>query len=225
MPDKFTPLTPELYRYLVQHRTQRDSLVEELLEATEKLGPIAIMQVAPEQAALLTLLVRATGTRSALEIGTFTGLSALSIARGLPPDGRLLTCDVNPEWTAIARSFWERAGVAPKIELRLGPALETLRSLPPDVSFDFAFVDADKESYPAYYEEILGRLRPNGLVLFDNVLWMGQVLDATSRDESTRAIRELNDKIANDPRVESVMLSISDGLTIARKRAPDETDL
>jgi caffeoyl-CoA O-methyltransferase len=177
-----------------------------------------LMQVSPDEGALMTLLARAIGARSAVEIGTFTGYSSLCIARGLPEDGRLLCCDLNAEWTAIGRRHWDRAGVGHKIELRLGPALETLRALPAGAQFDFAFIDADKTGYRDYYEEILARLRPNGLILFDNVLWMGQVLFATSADESTQALRRLNDFLADDRRVESVMLSISDGLTIVRKR-------
>jgi caffeoyl-CoA O-methyltransferase len=218
MHDKFTPLTSELYQYVVAHRGERDPLLDQLARETEALGGIGLMQVAPDEGALLTLLVRATGVRSAIEIGTFTGYSALCIARGLPDDGRLLCCDLNEEWTAMGRRYWDRAGVGTKIELRLGPALDTVRGLPRDTRFDFAFIDADKTGYRDYYEEILPRLRPNGLILFDNVLWMGSVLDATTTDESTRALRELNDLLANDARVDAVMLAISDGVTIVRKR-------
>lgn len=170
----------------------------------------------------MTLLARVIGARSAVEVGTFTGYSALSIARGLPDDGRLLCCDINDEWTAIARRYWQKAGVAQKIELRLGPALDTLRALPTTTQFDMAFIDADKSNYRNYYEEILARLRPNGLILFDNVLWMGQVLDKATTDENTRAIQALNDFLPTDRRVDTVMLSISDGLTIVRKRAAVE---
>jgi len=166
--------------------------------------------------------VRAIGARSAIEIGTFTGYSALCIARGLPGDGRLLCCDLSEEWTAIGRDYWNRAGLGHKIELRLGPALDTLRALPAGEQFDFAFVDADKTGYRAYYDELLTRLRPNGLILFDNVLWRGSVLSEHPADDSTRALRELNDAIAGDPRVESVMVPISDGLTIVRKRGAHE---
>jgi caffeoyl-CoA O-methyltransferase len=222
MSDKFTTLTQQLYQYLVAHRSERDPVLEALARETEQLGALSLMQVAPEQGALLTLLARVTGARSAVEVGTFTGYSALCVARGLSDDGRLLCCDVNEEWTAIARRYWERAGVAHKIELRLAPALDTLRALPKTTRFDLAFVDADKSNYRHYYEEVLARLRPNGLVLFDNVLWMGQVLDANATDESTRAIRDLNDCLAVDRRVESVMLPIADGLTIVRKRLPEE---
>lgn len=223
MPDKFISLTPQLYEYLTAHRSERDPVLAALAKETEQLGPISMMEIAPEQGAFMTILARAIGARSAVEVGTFTGYSALCVARGLPADGRLLCCDVSEEWTAIARRYWEKAGVAKKIELRIGPALDTLRGLPPHTQFDMGFVDADKPNYRNYYEEILKRLRPNGLILFDNVLWMGQVLDATSTDDSTRAIRELNDFIVTDRRVESVMLSISDGLTIVRKRTQGET--
>jgi caffeoyl-CoA O-methyltransferase len=211
-------LTPELYDYVVAHRSERDPVLTALAAETAALGGISLMQVAPDEGALMTLLARAIGARSAVEIGTFTGYSSLCIARGLPDDGRLLCCDLNAEWTAIGRRHWDRAGVGHKIELRLGPALETLRALPAGAQFDFAFIDADKTGYRDYYEEILASLRPNGLVLFDNVLWMGTVLDARSHDESTQALRRLNDFLADDTRVESVMLPVSDGITIVRKR-------
>ena len=222
MPDKFTTLTPDLYQYLVVHRTERDPVLAALSKETETLGPLSMMQIAPEQGALMTILTRAIGARSAVEVGTFTGYSALCVARGLPEDGRLLCCDVNEEWTSIGRRYWEKAGVAKKIDLRLGPAVDTLRSLPAETQFDIGFVDADKPNYHNYYEEILKRLRPNGLILFDNVLWMGQVLDAATTDESTRALRDLNEFIIADRRVEAVMLPIADGLTIVRKRVAGE---
>jgi caffeoyl-CoA O-methyltransferase len=218
MPDKYTAMTPALYEYLVAHRSDRDPIAAELQAETEKLGPIALMQIAPEQGSLMALLVKAIGARSAVEVGTFTGYSALCVARALPEDGRLLCCDINEEWTSIGRRYWERAGVARKIDLRLGPAAETLRHLPPDTRFDIGFIDADKVNYRHYYEEILKRLRPNGLLLFDNVLWMGQVADPSATSEDTVALRELNDFLAGDARVEAVMLSISDGLTIVRKK-------
>jgi caffeoyl-CoA O-methyltransferase len=223
MPDKFTALSGELYQYLVAHRSERDPVLAELAKETEALGALSLMQIAPEQGAFMTLLARAIGARSAVEVGTFTGYSALSVARGLPDNGRLLCCDVSEEWTGIARRYWQKAGVAHKIELRLGPALETLRGLPATTQFDMAFIDADKPNYRHYYEEILKRLRPNGLILFDNVLWMGQVLDTSTNDASTRAIQELNDFLSTDRRVEAVMLPVADGLTIVRKRAPGET--
>jgi caffeoyl-CoA O-methyltransferase len=219
---KFTPLTPELYEYLVAHGHNSDAVLAELAKETEALGRIAMMQIAPEQGTLMSMLVRAIGARSAIEIGTFTGYSALCIARGLPPDGKLLCCDVSEEWTAIGRKYWAKAGVAERIELRIAPALETLKTLPADHAIDFAFIDADKVSYRDYYDALLPRVRPNGLILFDNVLWGGQVLDPNSQSEDTRALRALNDLIASDQRVQAVMISVSDGLTIVRKRAPDE---
>jgi caffeoyl-CoA O-methyltransferase len=211
-------LGPEIHDYLVAHGTPPDPLLRELAEETAGLGPISMMQIAPEQGAFMSLLVRAVGAKSAVEVGTFTGYSALCIARGLPDDGRLLACDVSEEWAAIARRYWQRAEVDKKIELRLGPALETLRALPVEPRFDLGFIDADKPSYPAYYEEILVRLRPGGLILVDNVLWMGRVADPAADDPATLAIRAFNDQVAADSRVDCVMLPISDGLTLLRKR-------
>jgi caffeoyl-CoA O-methyltransferase len=212
-------LEAALHEYLVAHGTPPDEVLRELTQAThEKAGGMAIMQVAPEQGAFMTLLTAAIGARKAIEVGTFTGYSALCIARGLPDDGRLLCCDVSEEWTGVGRPFWERAGVAHKIELRIAPAIETLRALPPDADWDLGFIDADKQGYIDYYEEILARLRPGGLILVDNVLWMGSVVDPEKDDEQTRAIRKFNDHVAADPRVACVMLPISDGLTLALKR-------
>jgi caffeoyl-CoA O-methyltransferase len=211
-------LSPELHAYLVAHGPPPDPVLESLVRETRELGGIAIMQVAPEQGALLSLLVRLTGARRVVEIGTFTGYSALCLARGLPDDGTLLCCDTSEEWTAIARRHWEKAGVAGKIELRIAPALDTLRGLPREPHLDLAFIDADKTSYIDYYEEILARLRPGGLILADNVLWSGNVVDPAADDTNTAAIRRFNDHVAADRRVESVMLPISDGLTFARKR-------
>ncbi|MDJ0852961.1 MAG: class I SAM-dependent methyltransferase [Myxococcota bacterium] len=212
-------LTPAAHEYLVAHGTPPDELQQELIETTQREVPgLSIMQVAPEQGAFMTLLTRAIGARRAIEVGTFTGYSALCIARGLPDDGKLLCCDTSDQWTAIGRPFWERAGVADRIELRIAPALETLRALPREESWDLAFIDADKGGYIDYYEEILARLRPGGLVLADNVLWMWRVVDPEIQDDQTQAIRKFNDHVAADTRVDRVMLPISDGLTIARKR-------
>ena len=218
MHEKFTALTPALYEYLVAHNPEPDPVLRDLAAETAALGPVSLMQVSVEQGAFLTLLGRLMGARRAVEVGTFTGYSAISIARGLVPEGRLLCCDVSGEWTAIARRYFARAGLAERIELRLAPALDTLRALPGVADIDLAFVDADKPNYRAYYEELLPRLRPNGVIIFDNVLWMGQVIDPTDRSESTEAIRALNDFVARDARVEAVMLPISDGITLARKR-------
>ena len=219
---KFIPLTEPLYDYLVQHGHNADPLLAELAKETAELGPISMMQIAPEQGTFLSILVRAIGARSAIEIGTFTGYSALCIARGLPPDGTLTCCDLSEEWTTIARKYWSKAGLSNRIELRIGPATETLGALPAGQRIDFAFIDADKVSYRAYYETLLPRLRPNGLIAFDNVLWSGHVLDAASASEDTRALQALNDFIAGDDRVQAVMLAVADGLTIVRKRAPGE---
>ena len=163
MPDKFTTLSPELYAYAIEHGARQDDLLRRLAEETEsKLADVAIMQIAPDQGAFMTMLMRLMGARRALELGTFTGYSAICIARGLPDDGELVTCDLSDEWTAIARRYWEEAGVAERIDLRLGPALETIRGLPSEEPFDFAFIDADKSEYPDYYEECLRLLRPGG---------------------------------------------------------------
>jgi caffeoyl-CoA O-methyltransferase len=211
-------LSPEIHDYLIGHGSPPDTVQRELIEETRKLGGLSMMQIAPEQGAFMTLLTRTIGARRAVEVGTFTGYSALCVARGLPDDGRLLCCDVSEEWTAVGRRFWEKAGVAHKIDLRIGPAAETLRALPAGESFDLAFIDADKQGYPVYYEEILARLRPNGLILVDNVLWFGNVARPEVQDEQTNHIRAFNDKVAADPRVEPVMLAIGDGLTLVRKR-------
>lgn len=211
-------LSPAVHEYLVAHGTPPDAVQRELIDATRKLGGIAIMQIAPEQGAFLTLLTRLVGARRAVEVGTFTGYSALCIARGLPADGHLLCCDVSLEWTNVARTYWEKAGVDDRIELVIAPAAETLRALPREESLDLGFIDADKPGYPVYYEEILARLRPGGVILVDNVLWGGAVADPQAGDEQTRAIRSFNDAVAEDERVDSVMLPISDGLTLLRKR-------
>jgi len=216
--EKFLHLDQKLYDYVIAHGHNGDPILRELAEETRNLGRIAGMQIAPEQGTLMGLLARAIGAKSAVEVGVFTGYSSISVARALPPDGKLLCCDVNEQWTSIARRYWERAGVASKITLKLAPAADTLRALPASHTFDFAFVDADKSSYRIYYEEILKRLRPNGLLLIDNVLWNGQVIDAKDKSEDTIAIRELNDSIASDTRVEAVLIPVADGITIVRKK-------
>jgi caffeoyl-CoA O-methyltransferase len=219
MPSKFISLDTQLYDYVVAHGHNRDPLLAELAEETAReLGSVAGMQIAPEQGTFMTILANAIGARSAVEVGTFTGYSALCVARALPPDGRLLCCDVNQQWTRIAQRYWQRAGVAARITLKLAPALDTLRELPANTTFDFAFIDADKSNYRNYYEEILKRTRAGGLILIDNVLWNGAVLNPSNQSEDTRAIRDLNDFLAHDARVEVVMLAISDGLTICRKK-------
>ncbi|HEY2301476.1 MAG TPA: O-methyltransferase [Acidimicrobiales bacterium] len=220
MPDdpKSFFLSPAISDYLVSHGTPPDEIQGRLIAETKTLGAVAGMQIAPEQGAFLTILTRLIGARQAVEVGTFTGYSALCIARGLPADGHLLCCDVNDEWTSIGRRYWSEAGLEERIELRLAPAADTLRALPGDTSFDLAFIDADKPNYGLYYDEILARLRPGGVVLVDNVLWHGEVVDASRSDANVDAIRDFNDRIAGDDRVEAVMLPISDGLTLIRKR-------
>jgi caffeoyl-CoA O-methyltransferase len=215
---KWVDMTPELHDYVVGHGTAPDDLQRELIAETAELGRVAGMQLAPEQGALLTWLARLLAPDRAVEVGTFTGYSSLAIARGLPTGGRLLCCDVSEEWTAVAKRYWERAGVADRIDLAVGPALETLRSLPAEETFGLALIDADKPSYLAYYEEILTRLRPGGVLCVDNVLWHGRVADPAVDDEDTAAIRALNDAVAADDRVDAVLLPIGDGLTLVRKR-------
>ena len=215
---KFTTLDDSLYAYLVAHRSADDAVVEELRDETARLGGSATMQIAPDQATLLQILVGALDARWAVEVGTFTGLSALAIARGLSPRGRLFCFDVSEEWTAIGRRYWEKAGVADRIELRIGPAAPALRVLPREPWLDFAFIDADKEGYPVYWDEIVPRLRPGGLVAVDNVLWEGEVVRPEEQGEEVRAIRAFTEKVLGDDRVESVMLAVADGLTLARKR-------
>jgi len=216
---KFTALDDALYGYLLAHRSPDDDVVRELREETAKLGDWAVMQISPDQATFLRLLVAATGARRAVEVGTFTGLSSLAVARGLPADGRLLCLDVSQEWTKVARGAWKKAGVDGKIELRIAPAADTLRGLPLEPQFDFAFIDADKKSYEVYWDEIVKRLRPGGLIAVDNVLWDGDVVRPEEQDEDVVAIRKFNEMVLADRRVESVMLAIADGLTIARRLA------
>jgi caffeoyl-CoA O-methyltransferase len=212
-------ISDELHAYIVTHGTPPDELQQRLIEETATLGRAAVMQIAPEQGAFMTLLCRISGARFALEVGTFTGYSALAIARGLPADGRLLCCDISEEWTSVGRRYWDEDGVGDKIELRLGPALDTLRSLPPGADFDLAFIDADKANYPAYIDEVVPRLRAGGLLLVDNTLWSGDVADSTLDDDTLKVIREVNDSLAGDGRLEVVVLPIADGLTLARKRS------
>jgi caffeoyl-CoA O-methyltransferase len=216
--NKFLSLDRTLYDYVVAHGHNADPLLRELAEETSQLGPLSSMQIAPEQGTLMGLLARAIGARSAIEVGTFTGYSSICVARALPEDGRMLCLDVSEQWTAVARRYWERAGLTRRITLKLGPAAETLGALPVLETFDFAFIDADKENYLLYYEEILKRTRRNGLILVDNVLWNGQVVNESDQTSSTRAIREFNDFVVNDQRVEAVLVPVADGLTIARKK-------
>jgi caffeoyl-CoA O-methyltransferase len=216
---KATGVDPKISEYLAAHHSAEDALLEELRREThERFGRLSRMQISAEQGVLLHLLAASVGARRALEIGTFTGYSALQVARALPADGQLIACDLSAEFTDVARRYWERAGVAQRIDLRIGPAVDTLRALPLEPSFDFAFIDADKSGYRTYYEEALRRLRPSGLLAIDNALWGGRVLAAADDDPDTRAIHALNDFIARDPRVDAVLLAVGDGLMLARRK-------
>ncbi len=209
------------YDYATAHSQAPDEIAQALIDETRALGGVSRMQVAAEQSALLTQLVALTRARFAVEVGTFTGLSALAIARGLPPGGRLLCCDVSDEWTRIGRPYWERAGVADRIDLRIGPAAETLAALPAEEAIDFAFIDADKPNYRTYYELVLERVAPTGLICVDNVLWSGSVAKPPSEedDENLTAIRAFNEHVLADPRVDVVMIYIGDGMSLIRPRA------
>ncbi len=215
---KDVTLSPELHGYVVAHGTPPDEHQLALIAETEALGSVARMQIAPEQGALMTLLARLVGATTIVEVGTFTGYSTLCLARGLGADGRVIACDVSEEWTAIGRRAWRAAGVADRIDLRLGPALDTLRALPADLVVDLAFLDADKTGYAAYAAELIPRLAPNGLLLVDNVLWGGGVIDPARTDPDTEAIRAFNVALAADDRLDVVLVPIADGLTVARKR-------
>ncbi|MGH2982615.1 MAG: O-methyltransferase [Solirubrobacterales bacterium] len=219
MTHTFTEMSAQLHRYAVEHSEGQDELLERLAQESDiAAGDLAEMRTGPEQATLMTLLVRAVGARRALELGTFTGYGSISIARGLPDDGMLVTCDVSEQWTAIATRYFEQAGLADRIDLRLGPALETLRALPESEPFDFAFIDADKVGYPDYYEECVRLLRPGGLVAIDNVFYDGEVVAENpelGKPESLSAIKQVNDRVVADERVFSVMLGIADGVTLA----------
>lgn len=199
----------------------RETPARQRLRAETAKLPQAGMQIGADQGALMALLIRVIGARRALEVGTFTGYSAMAVAEALPPDGRLITCDISEEWTAVARRSWRDAELDGKIELRLGDARATLAALQREAgpgSFDFAFIDADKSGYDHYYEACLQLVRSGGLILIDNVLWSGKVADPEVRDQDTVAIRKLNAKIATDTRVEACLLTVGDGVMVARKR-------
>jgi caffeoyl-CoA O-methyltransferase len=211
-------VTDAVRDYAVSHGGwQPNEVVRQLRLETAALGDAASMQIGDDQGQLLTMLARLVGARRAVEVGTFTGYSSLCIARGLADGGRLLCCDVSEEWTSIAVRAWQRAGLADRIELRLAPALETLRALPADAELDLVFIDADKPGYPSYWNELVPRMRQGGVLLADNVLWSGKIVDPDVSDENTTALREFNDTVAADRRVEVVVLPAFDGLTIARR--------
>jgi caffeoyl-CoA O-methyltransferase len=212
-------LTADIHDYLLAHSTPVDEIQADLIaETAEATGDRARMQIAPEQGIFMALLTRAIGARDAVEVGTFTGYSSLAVARALPADGHLLCCDVSEEWTAIAQRYWARAGVADRITLAIGPAADTLAGLAHEPQFDLAFIDADKPGYRRYFDELVPRMRVGGLILVDNVLWGGSIVDPSDTSPDTVALRAFNDQVVADERVECVMLAISDGLTIIAKR-------
>lgn len=212
-------LDDSLHAYLLANSLREAPVLERLRAATAAL-PNSVMQISPEQGQFMQLLVRLIGARRCIEIGTYTGYSALAVALALPADGQLVACDVSEEWTSVARRFWREAGVDSKIELRLQPALSTLEELERKSAgpFDFAFIDADKTSYYAYYEKVLGLLRPGGLIAVDNTLWSGRVANPEDEDADTKALRAFNERVHRDERVDLSLLPLGDGLTLIRKK-------
>jgi caffeoyl-CoA O-methyltransferase len=211
-------LRPNLHAYLVAHASPPDPLLRDLItETAERFPGNVIYQIGPEQGTFMTMLAGLMGARQAIEVGTFTGYSSVCLARGLADGGNLICCDINEDWTSLARAYWEKAGLADRIELRLGPALDTLRALPAGAQFDLAFIDADKRGYRGYWEELVPRMRPGGLIMVDNTLLHGRIFEA-SPDPDAQAIKEFNDYVLTDDRVELVMLPVGDGLTLARAK-------
>lgn len=222
MSRRWIALTDRLYAYLLAVSSREPPLLGELRSETSTLHG-AGMQISPEQGQFMALLVRLVGARRCLEIGVYTGYSSLAVALAMPDDGRLVACDISEEWTTVARRYWARAGVAHKIELRLAPALRTLDALleaGEAGNFDFAFIDADKQAYPDYYERALALLRPGGLICVDNTLWSGAVADPADTDPDTVALRNFNQRVHADARVDLSLLPVGDGLTLLRKREP-----
>lgn len=220
MSNRTINLDDRLYQYLLDYSVRETDLMRELREVTAQ-QEMSRMQIAPEQGQFMAFLVELTGAERVIEVGTFTGYSALCMVQAMPETGALICCDVSSEWTNIGRQFWERAGVADRIDLRIAPALETLDNLIEAgnaADFDMAFIDADKTNYLEYYERCLVLLRPGGLIMFDNTLWSGAVADPEDHDDDTEALRELNDALPRDERVTISLVPIGDGLTLARKR-------
>jgi predicted O-methyltransferase YrrM len=215
-----TYLTDSLYAYLLKVSLRESSVLQQLRSETSKL-PSAIMQISPDQGQFMALLVELIGARKTIELGVFTGYSTLAVAAALPQDGYILACDISTEWTTMAQTYWQKAGVSHKIDLQIAPAQQTLQKAidaGKSGQFDFAFIDADKESYALYYEQCLQLIRPGGLIAFDNVLWSGKVADQNNQDKSTVIIRELNQKLHKDNRVSISLVPIADGLLLARKK-------
>ena len=221
MSNRTLQMTAEVYDYLLDVSLRESPILAELREVTAE-HPMVAMQISPEQGQFMALLIRLIGARRCLEIGVYTGYISLAVASALPEDGKIIACDVNEQFTAIARRFWDKAGVTAKIDLRLAPAMDTLDELLRDGQggrFDFAFIDADKTSYEGYYERCLELLRPGGLIAVDNVLWSGSLVDERNQDPDCNALRSLNRKLYSDERVDLSMVPIGDGLTLARKRS------
>jgi len=220
MPNKYIALTDPLYDYLLEQRSDADdSVLEALWAETKNLGEISQMAISHDQASLMTFLVKLIGAKWAVEVGTFTGTSSISIARGLAPGGKLMCFEQDFRWISIARRYWMKAGVQDRIELRLGKAQDLLAHYRPQAPLDFVFIDADKESYDFYYEALLPLMRIGGLIIFDNMLKGGEVIHPTKRNTpANRAIDQLNHKLANDPRVQCVLVTVADGLQLCRKR-------
>ena len=218
MSSQITRIDEALLAYMEAHSSAPDAVQRDLIAATEALGDVGRMQIDAVQGSFMTMLVGLLRPRFAVEVGTFTGYSALAVAKALPPGARLLCCDISEEWTDIARGYWERAGIADRIDVKIGPALETLQSLPTDPPVDFAFIDADKENYINYYEELMSRLSPTGVILVDNVLWGGGVADPDRDDPTTEALRSFSAHAVADPRALVALLPVSDGLSIIKRR-------
>jgi predicted O-methyltransferase YrrM len=215
--DKYTALTPQLYRYVVEHNSFRDPVSLDVEEAAVEMGGLADMQIGGDQAAFMTILTRAIGARRALEVGTFLGYGAIAVARGLPDDGKLICCEIDKGYAERARAHLEAAGVGSRVEIRVGSALDTLREIPTNEPFDLCFIDADKRNHHAYYEEALRLMRSGGLILLDNALYYGRVLNP-DRDQSAAAVAALNDQLLEDDRVDVAMIGIADGISLVRKR-------
>lgn len=219
MGSKYVALNDRLYEYLIRCRSDADdALLAQLRAETAALGEVSVCQISDEQGAFLSVLVAAIGARTAIEVGTFTGYSSLCIARALLAGGKLICLDQHKEWTDIARKYWTKAGLQNRIDLRLGDAIQSLRQLELGLCFDFVFIDADKTQYETYYELILPRVRQNGLILFDNMLWAGKLVGEPIKEATGLAINALNHKLPKDDRVESVLVSVADGIQICRKR-------
>jgi caffeoyl-CoA O-methyltransferase len=220
MSNRTIQMTDRLYDYMLSVTSREHPVLAELRAETARM-PRAGMQIAPEQGQFMAMLVTLLGARRTLEVGVFTGYSSLAVALALPSDGRVVALDISEEWTSVGRRYWQAAGVADKVDLRVGPAAESLRALVAEGctgEFDFAFIDADKERYDTYYELALQLVRPGGLIAIDNVLWGGSVADPADQDADTRALRALNEKLHGDTRIDLAMVPIGDGLTLARKR-------